>query len=147
MTMQKEADSVGMDDFVRVMKALSDPGRVRILKLLSAGELCACQIIRGLGLAQPTVSRHMRLLTDAGLVRARKAGAWVHYRLAGEHASPVVRVMLERLSGWLEDDAGVLELRAAVSRGCGELDKPGRLGQEEASAPSGVCGREAGRNA
>lgn len=145
--MLKKTDRVGMDDFVRVMKALSDPGRVRILKLLSAGELCACQIISGLGLAQPTVSRHMRLLADAGLVRARKAGAWVHYRLAGEYASPVARVMLERLSGWLEDDAGVLELRAAVSRGCAPLDKPARLGQEETSAPSGARGRETGRNA
>jgi ArsR family transcriptional regulator, arsenate/arsenite/antimonite-responsive transcriptional repressor len=104
-----------MEELVRVMKALSDPGRVTILKLLGARELCACEIIRALGLAQPTISRHMRVLADAHLVTARKVGSWVHYRVAENPASPYARTMLEELSGWLEDDPDVLALRASLS--------------------------------
>lgn len=104
-----------MDELVRVMKALSDPGRVRVLKLLCGRELCACEIIQALKLAQPTVSRHMRVLADAGLVTGRKKGSWVHYRLSENPASPYARTMLEHLSSWLEDDAGVAELRRALS--------------------------------
>lgn len=108
-----------MEELVRVMKALSDPGRIMILKLLGARELCACEIIGALGLAQPTISRHMRILADAGLVRARKAGPWVHYRVAETPASPYARAMLERLAGWLEDDPEVLAQRAKVDAGVG----------------------------
>jgi len=100
-----------MDELLRVMKALSDPGRLRILKLLQGRELCACEIIRLLGLAQPTISRHMRVLAEAGLVAGRKVGPWVHYRLAGAEAGPCAREMLARLERWLEDDPGVAELR------------------------------------
>lgn len=104
-----------MDDFVRVMKALSDPGRVTILKLLGAGELCACEITRALGLAQPTISRHMRVLADAGLVASRKVGAWVHYRLAEAPPSPYARAMLAHLSLWLEDDPSLAATRRGLA--------------------------------
>ncbi len=146
MKTRRKSEDVEMDDLVRVMKALSDPGRVRVLKLLRAGELCACEIIRGLGLAQPTVSRHMRVLADAGLVRPRKAGAWVRYSLAGEEASLAARAMLALLDGWLEDDEGVLALRAAVADRLAPLDKPLGLGHDEASASCGARGPEAGRH-
>lgn len=108
-----------MEELVRVMKALSDPGRITILKLLGGRELCACEIIGALGLAQPTISRHMRILADAGLVRARKVGPWVHYRVAEAPASPYAQAMLERLSVWLEDDPEVLALRAGVNAPAG----------------------------
>ena len=147
MKTRRKLEDVEMDDLVRVMKALSDPGRVRVLKLLRAGELCACEIIHGLGLAQPTVSRHMRVLADAGLVRPRKAGAWVRYSLAGEEASPAGRAMLELLDGWLEDDEGVLALRAAVAEHLTPLDKPLGLGHEKTSSPGDARGPEPGRNA
>ncbi|MHC1752475.1 ArsR/SmtB family transcription factor [Humidesulfovibrio sp.] len=103
-----------MDDLVRVMKALSDPGRVTIMKLLGSRELCACEIISALKLAQPTISRHMKVLADAGLVTGRKVGPWVHYKVAERPASPYARVMLAQLSGWLEDNPGVAALRAAL---------------------------------
>lgn len=103
-----------MEELVRVMKALSDPGRITILKLLGTRELCACEIIRALGLAQPTISRHMRILADARLVTSRKVGSWVHYRVAESPASPYARTMLAELSGWLEDDAALLALRAGL---------------------------------
>ncbi len=104
-----------MDDLVRVMKALSDPGRVTILKLLGARELCACEIISALKLAQPTISRHMKVLADAGLVTGRKVGSWVHYRVAQEAASPYARTMLAQLSGWLENDPALLALRNGLA--------------------------------
>ena len=112
-----------MDELVRVMKALSDPGRVRIVKLLAGRELCACEIIRALGLAQPTISRHMKVLADAGLVAGRKKGSWVHYRLPENPASPYARAMLEHLSRWLEDDRGVADLRRVLA-GTAALCRP-----------------------
>lgn len=103
-----------MDELVRVMKALSDPGRVTILKLLGTRELCACEIIGALKLAQPTISRHMKVLADAGLVTGRKVGPWVHYKVAERPASPYAEVMLAQLSGWLEDNPDLAALRAAL---------------------------------
>ena len=100
-----------MDELVRVMKALSDPGRVGIVKLLCGRELCACEIIDALGLAQPTVSRHMKVLADAGLITGRKVGPWVHYRLAANPASPYAAALLAHLATWLEEDPGVAALR------------------------------------
>lgn len=105
-----------MKELVNVMKALSDPGRVKVLKMLEGRELCACEIIGMLGLAQPTVSRHLKVLVDAGLVTGRKVGAWVHYRLAEKPASPYVAAMLAALPGWLEDDPEIRELRLGLAQ-------------------------------
>lgn len=67
----------------QLLKALADPVRLRILHLLSeADEICVCHLHEALGLAQPTVSRHLAYLRKHGLVVGRKEGLWVHYRLA-----------------------------------------------------------------
>ena len=74
-----------IDHITAVGRALSDPGRVRILlALLDNAELCACELARMLALTPATVSRHMEVLLDTGLVTARKDGKWVHYSLAHE---------------------------------------------------------------
>ena len=117
-----------MRELVNVMKALSDPGRVKVLKMLQARELCACEIIRQLGLAQPTVSRHLKVLLDAGLITGRKVGSWVHYRLAEHPGTPYARVMLAALSGWLEDDPEIQALRQEL-----------RAAQSVSSAPCSPC--------
>jgi len=70
-----------MDHIITIAKALSDPNRVRALMMLHEGELCACQIIDVLGLAPSTVSKHMSVLRQAGLVRGRKQGKWMYYSL------------------------------------------------------------------
>lgn len=76
-----------------VFKALGDPHRLKALHFLATatpdccqgpGGVCACDLVTHLGLAQPTVSHHMRLLTQAGLVTATKRGRWVHYALSAE---------------------------------------------------------------
>jgi ArsR family transcriptional regulator, arsenate/arsenite/antimonite-responsive transcriptional repressor len=103
-----------MRELVNVMKALSDPGRLKVLKMLEAREMCACEIIGLLGLAQPTVSRHLKVLVDAGLIKGRKVGSWVHYRLAP--ASPYAQTMLAALSGWLEKEPEIRTLRQAQGR-------------------------------
>jgi len=95
----------------RAHKALSHPVRVRILTLLRSGELCVCQINAVVGLAPSTVSAHLRELRTAGLVAERKAGRWVHYRLAGEGpGSDALAVLWPALAGdpVLDDDAKVL---------------------------------------
>jgi len=72
-------------------RALSDTNRVRVLTFLRRGELCLCQIVGMLGLAPSTVSQHMSILTQAGLVAARKEGRWMYFRLPRPGSSPCVR--------------------------------------------------------
>jgi ArsR family transcriptional regulator, arsenate/arsenite/antimonite-responsive transcriptional repressor len=66
-------------------KALADPARVAIVnRLAGAGEVCVCALVDETGLAQPTVSHHLRVLREAGLVEAERRGTWAHYRLVPE---------------------------------------------------------------
>ena len=78
-------------------KALADQTRLRIIGLLRAGEICVCDIHGSLGLAQPTVSRHLAYLRRSGLVATRKEGLWVHYRLA-ELPDPVMQALLDAVT-------------------------------------------------
>lgn len=70
-----------MKDLLNVFKALSDETRLRILKLLENGELCVCDINAALDMIQPKVSFHLRILKEAGLIKDRKQGRWINYRL------------------------------------------------------------------
>ena len=91
-----------MKELLAITKALSDESRVRILLALRAGELCLCQLIELLKLAPSTVSRHMAILKQAGLVELRKEGRWVYCSLACEGVSSVVRQAIE----WVVEYAG-----------------------------------------
>ena len=66
----------------RIFKALGDENRIKILTLLHTGERCACRLQEALNISQPTLSHHMRILLDAGLVSGRKEGKWIHYSLS-----------------------------------------------------------------
>jgi len=77
-----------MKEFIKVMKALSDPNRVKILKILQHRMLCVCETQNALGLAQPTISKHFKILENAGLVSRKKDGLWVNYQLADGSRSP-----------------------------------------------------------
>lgn len=83
---------------MNILKALADENRVRALLALRRGELCVCQLIALLGLAPSTVSKHLAVLRQAGLVVARKQGRWIYYRLPGEEAPLVVGRTLDWLS-------------------------------------------------
>ncbi|MBI1293028.1 metalloregulator ArsR/SmtB family transcription factor [bacterium] len=88
-----------MKQLLAITKALSDPSRIRILCALSScGELCVCQIQELLDLAPSTTSRHMALLSSAGLVDGRRDGRWVHYRLADEEPRPGTRDLIAWLA-------------------------------------------------
>ena len=71
-----------LDASVELFKAFADPVRLRLLNLLSGGEVCVCYLHQALDLPQSTVSRHLAYLRKRGLVMGRKEGLWVHYRLA-----------------------------------------------------------------
>ncbi len=70
-----------MNVLLTVFKALSDETRLRTLKLLEDGELCVCDIVAALDMVQPKVSFHLKILKDAGLVKDRKQGKWIHYSI------------------------------------------------------------------
>ncbi len=97
--------------FTAVSRAVADPTRVRILKMVEAGELCVCQITAILGLSSATVSKHLSLLKMAGFLTQRKEGRWIYYRLVGREMNPYAPSMLALLSGFLDDDPVVEEDR------------------------------------
>ena len=69
-------------DLATRFKALSDPARLRILSLIAArAEVCGCELVEPLGLAQPTVSHHLKVLHEAGLLTRERRGKWIHYRV------------------------------------------------------------------
>jgi ArsR family transcriptional regulator, arsenate/arsenite/antimonite-responsive transcriptional repressor len=99
-----------MTSFIKVMKALSDPNRVKIIKILEERSLCVCEIQAVLGLAQPTVSKHLKILEEAGMVTFFKEGLWVNYRLADGRDSAYAATMLGNLRHWLSEDPQISEL-------------------------------------
>jgi ArsR family transcriptional regulator len=108
-----------MKDFIKVMKAVSDPNRVKLLKILQTRILCVCEIKSLLSIAQPTVSKHLKILEDAGLVTFKKDGLWVNYQLADGSESPYAATVLGNLRHWLDDDIEIrrlLEKTPGVSR-------------------------------
>ncbi len=92
------------------MKALSDPNRVRIVKMLQHKSMCVCEMQAALKIAQPTVSKHLKLLEEAGLVTFHKDRIWVNYELADGSNSPYAASLLGNLRHWLEDDPGLARI-------------------------------------
>lgn len=88
-----------MKQFMDITKALSDENRIRVLMFLKKRELCVCRIIEMLALAPSTVSKHMQILKQAGLVESRKHGRWIYYSLSEEDNSPLATKTLK----WLAD--------------------------------------------
>ena len=99
-----------MKQFTKVMKALSDPNRVKIIKLLQQKVMCVCELQAALDIAQPSVSKHLKILEEAGLVEYRKEGLWVNYYLTDGRSSPYSASLLGNLRHWLNEDPVVLEL-------------------------------------
>lgn len=93
-----------MKTFIKVMKALSDPNRVKMMKMLQHRPLCVCEIKQALGVAQSTASKHLKILEDAGLVTSFKDGLWVNYSLSDGSGSPFAANMIGNLKHWLDDD-------------------------------------------
>lgn len=73
-----------------VFKALSDGNRLKILKMLTGGETCACRILETLSITQPTLSHHMKVLQECGLVTVRRSGRWSYYTLSQEKLAEII---------------------------------------------------------
>lgn len=75
-----------------ILAALADPVRLRIVSMLAAapeGSACGCDLEEPLGLSQPTVSHHLKVLREAGLIEGRRQGRWIHYSVVGERMSEI----------------------------------------------------------
>ena len=103
-----------MKDFIKVMKALSDPNRIKIIKMLQHKMMCVCELQAALKVAQPTVSKHLKILEEAGLVDYQKDGLWVNYFLADGTRSPYAASLLGNIRHWLDNDPEVAELNKRV---------------------------------
>ncbi|HHU62740.1 MAG TPA: winged helix-turn-helix transcriptional regulator [Clostridiales bacterium] len=71
-------------EYVSVFKALCDENRLRILNMLQGGEKCACMILEELDIGQSTLSHHMKILCESGIVTGRREGKWMHYSISQE---------------------------------------------------------------
>jgi DNA-binding transcriptional ArsR family regulator len=105
-----------MREFMNVAKALADEKRVRTLLALRRGELCVCQITELFGLAFSTVSKHLSLLHQAGLVQSRKEGRWIYYRLPGKAAPAAVREALKWVEQSVKDNPQAAADRARLKQ-------------------------------
>lgn len=78
-----------------IFKALCDENRVQIFRLLQHGEKCACKLLEALQCTQPTLSHHMKILCDSGLVTGRKEGKWMYYSISAEGTEVALNVLRE----------------------------------------------------
>ena len=99
-----------MKDFLKVMKAVSDSNRVKIVKMLQHKSMCVCELREALQLAQPTVSKHLKILEDAGVVASSKDGTWVNYFLTNGARNPYVASILGNLRHWLDDEPEISQI-------------------------------------
>lgn len=99
-----------MKKFIKVMKAVSDPSRVKILKMLQRRMMCVCEIQAALQTAQSTASKHLKILEEAGLITSCKEGLWVNYAIADGTDSPFAANLIGNLKHWLENDPEIEEL-------------------------------------
>ena len=92
-------------DVALVCKALSDSNRLQIIQMLADGEKCACKLLEAFEITQPTLSHHMRILCECGLVTVRKEGKWSHYSLNRETFSLFKR-FIDGLSCCVDEEGG-----------------------------------------
>ncbi len=84
------------NEYIRVFKAFSDKNRMKIIRILSSGEQCACVLLRDLEISQPTLSHHMKILCASGIVKSRRVGPWNYYSIDSEgcrHARSLIKAV------------------------------------------------------
>jgi ArsR family transcriptional regulator, arsenate/arsenite/antimonite-responsive transcriptional repressor len=105
-----------MRDFMAMTKALADENRVRVLLALQGGELCVCQITELFGLAASTISKHLSVLYQAGLVDSRKDGRWIYYSLPAKGALGPAREAIRWVAKSLAEDPRLVEDAARLKK-------------------------------
>ena len=93
------------EEHAELFKALSDANRLQILEMLCKGELCACKILEKFKITQPTLSHHMKILCDSGIVNKRKEGKWMHYSIAPDGCGKIYNV-LKKFTAVMEKECG-----------------------------------------
>lgn len=92
---------------VKIFRALGDPNRIRIMKMLEVRELCVCEVKEVLALSNSTVSKHLSLLHDAGLIKQTREGKWVNYAINSKSEDELVRSVVSLLKSSLTEDESV----------------------------------------
>ena len=80
-----------------VFNAFCDENRIRILEMLQTGEKCGCKLLEELNVTQPTLSHHMKILCDSGIVEGRKEGKWTHYKISNDGRNNALK-LLEKIT-------------------------------------------------
>ncbi len=93
-----------MRELMLVLKAVSDKNRMRILKMLEKKNMCVCELAAVLGIKQPSVSKHLVILKNAGLIQDERNSQWIDYKLCREIVNCYAPVMLKQLKQWINDD-------------------------------------------
>jgi ArsR family transcriptional regulator len=92
----------------KMFKALSDPNRLRVLKMLQTKPLCVCEIRAVLQLANSTVSKHLSILRDAGFIVEKKEGKWVNYNINQHPSDSRISAILSSLDFWISDEDSII---------------------------------------
>ncbi|MCP4630878.1 MAG: metalloregulator ArsR/SmtB family transcription factor [bacterium] len=93
-----------MRELIKVLKAVSDKNRMRILKMLGFKNACVCELAAVLKITQPSVSKHLSLLKEAGLVTDERNGQWIDYALCTEKINQFAPALQSCIQGWLNSD-------------------------------------------
>ena len=120
-----------MRELVKVLKAVADKNRLRIFKMLQHKKMCVCELAAALGISMPSVSRHLSLMKDAGLIEDERDGMWTNYMLCEEKINKYAPVIQSHLKEWINDDPGIKKI----------LKKTGSLKREELCAKVGPLPR------
>ncbi len=83
------------DENAKLLKVLSDPNRLKIIDILSCGEQCACDILDHFDFTQPTLSHHMKVLSEAGFVKVRRDGLWSYYSLDMIECNKIIKLLMD----------------------------------------------------
>ena len=105
-----------MKKLIKVLKAASDPNRLKILKILQIKSMCVCELQYTLEIAQSSISKHLKILEEAELVDSQKDGLWVNYFLYKSNENEYAVEMLEKIEAWLEDDMEIKKIIEKAGR-------------------------------
>ncbi len=103
-----------MEEQVKIFKSLSDPNRIRIMKMLQGKTLCVCEITEVLKLANSTVSSHLSNLKESGLIIEKKEGKWINYNINPNPDSPVLASIIAMMNFWFEDSKDIANDRKKI---------------------------------
>ena len=109
-----------------LFRALADGTRLRLLNMMSGGEVCVCFFVEILGEGQPKISRHLAYLRRAGIVKARRDGKWMHYRIVPP-PDPNAAEVLRGVMAWLAGEPAMRRDRERLSDVCCAVDPPPEL--------------------